>query len=275
MRLRRRRGLLALVSAGLFAGIAAAGPAEAAAVPYDDFSAAGSIGFCDQSGHAVTGGSVDAKPFVWKAVGSARAPAPYDGPGRKATLVAYQPRPKAYPNQWSGDTLTASTSYSNPGHPTAVATFRDFSLRDFMNEFPPLWDGLVQLRLYYGVPNQSTWTQSYAATDIKITGSTWTVVDGASVPCNSGTATSTETVVLGTASPTPPPGSSPSPTPTANSASPGASSVASGPVTVAGATPAPVALTEPGSFPTWAIGLVAVAIAAGAALFWWRRRGEF
>lgn len=184
----------AAVAVALSAVVAVAPTAGADAVPYSDASAAGSVGLCDRNGHPVTGGSTTAKPFVWRAVSSRPAPAPFGGARAKATLLAYQPRPNAPADQWSGDILTATSSYTNPAYPMAQATPLDFSLQDFLLEFPPQVDGLVQLRIYFGAPNAGTSSSSYPATDIRVNGGNWTVVRGASVPCTNGSATSSETV---------------------------------------------------------------------------------
>jgi hypothetical protein len=169
--------MLAAVTIGTVAGRGRSASA-ADAVPYNDPRSTGFITLYDKAGKPVKSGSIDDHPFVWKAAGSAKALAPYDGNGRKATLYAFQPRQGADPSTWSGDTLTASTDYTDPAHPTATASTVDFSLQDYLSEFPARWDGLVQLRIYLGVPGQSTYTVRYASTDLKVTGRTWTVVGG-------------------------------------------------------------------------------------------------
>jgi hypothetical protein len=129
---------LGVVLAGLVAFVVAAvvvsfhvWPAQAAtggSAPYTDAQATGYLTLYDKAGKAIKSGSVKDKPFVWKAVGSTAAKAPYDGTGRKATLLAYQPREGVAPGAWSNDTLTASTPYPDAKHPTAQATAQDFSL---------------------------------------------------------------------------------------------------------------------------------------------------
>jgi hypothetical protein len=169
--------LAAFGSAALAATVLAVWPAgAAAAVPYTDAQSTGAITLFDRNGQQITHGSISAHPFVSRAVSSVRAPSPYDADGRKATLLAYQPRPGAAPTEWSGDTLTASTTYPDPAHPTATASARDFSLKDYLDTYPARWDGLVQLRLYLGAPNQPTLTRTYATTDIRVDGDTWSVV---------------------------------------------------------------------------------------------------
>jgi hypothetical protein len=168
----------------------------AGAVPWTDTAVTGAIGLCDRSGHAVESGSVDTTPFVWRAVSTAPAPSPYNKPGRTATLYAFQPQPGLAPGEWSGDMLTSSTRYTNPAHPMAEATGGDLSLAGFIGEFPPRWDGLLQLRMYLAAPNEPAQSLSYAATTIKVSGSTWSVVSGGSGPCTAGNAESIESIVL-------------------------------------------------------------------------------
>jgi hypothetical protein len=168
----------------------------APAVPWTDTSVTGFIGLCNSAGQPVDQGSLATAPFVSRAVSSVAAPSPYGEAGRTATLYAFQPRQDTAPGQWSGDMLTASTRYSNPAHPTAQATGGDLSLAGFVSEFPPTWGGLIQLRLYLGAPGQPAQTLSYAATTIKVTGSTWTVVSGGNTSCTTGNATSIESILL-------------------------------------------------------------------------------
>ncbi|MCU1366621.1 MAG: hypothetical protein JWN39_2260 [Ilumatobacteraceae bacterium] len=162
------------------------------AVPYTDPNAVGFIGLCDASDHPIDHGSISAQPFVRSAVSSAAAPAPYDGEGRTATLFAYQPRDGSAPGEWSGQLLTASTRYTDPQHPMALATPLDDSLGTFLGAFPPSWDGLIQLRLFLGVPGQPTRTLQYAATDIRVDGDTWTVTRGGDTACDQQAGTSIE-----------------------------------------------------------------------------------
>jgi hypothetical protein len=167
--------------------------ASAATVPYNDLAAKGSIALCNVDGTAVTGGSINDKPFVWMAASSVSAPAPWNGPGRVAYLSAFQPRKDAYPDKWNGDTLTASSRYSDPKHPLTVATPLDWSLAQYLHEFPVRWDGFVQLRMFFGAANQGINNGgTYPTADIKITGKTWTLVRGSTAGCKVGTATSSE-----------------------------------------------------------------------------------
>jgi hypothetical protein len=177
-------------------------PASAStSVPYDDPSVVGYLGLCDASGHQITHGSIHTTPLAWRAVSSSAAPAPYNAPGRTATLYAYQPRKGLPPGEWSGEQLTATSRYTNPAHPMVATTSRDDSLAYFTSDFHPAWDGLVQLRIYLGAPDQEPYSYRYAALDLKVTGSTWHAVEGGAVSCHDGSAVSVASILL--PSPTP------------------------------------------------------------------------
>jgi hypothetical protein len=252
----------------------------AGALPWTDSSVTGFIGLCDSHGHSINSGSLDSAPFVTRGVSSVAAPSPYGEAGRTATLYAFQPRQDLAPGEWSGDMLTASTRYSNPAHPTAVATGGDLSLADFVGEFPPTWDGLVQLRLYLGAPGQPAQTLSYASTTVKVTGSTWTVVSGGNVSCASGQATSIESILLpkkalkvhhaSSHSTTPPTASSATDKPGAASGAAQPSGVASDPL------PTRSASSSGGSTNVPELILIAVMAAglAASGVSWLRRRSQ-
>ncbi len=200
-----RRGLPArLVAALLAAGVSlvalvsplastsAGATGSSAAPPYTDPNVTGTIGLCDASGHLVTQGTIAATPFVSSAVSSVAPPRGYGGAGRTAALFLYQPRTGVAPGDWSGQLMTSSSQYTNAQHPMTVATGGDPSLADFLSTFPATWSGYLELRLYLGAPGQPQYTQTYAATDIRVTGQTWQVARGGVGPCGSGTAVSLE-----------------------------------------------------------------------------------
>jgi len=202
-------------------------------VPYSDPGAVGYIGLCTEQGQQITSGSTSAAPFAWRAVSSTPAQVPYDGPSRTAILMAYQPIQGLAPGDWSGDQLTASSRYSNPANPMVAATATDWSLAQFLTEFRPEWDGLLQLRIYLGADNKPTYSVHYAALDIQVTGDTWHAVDGGPVNCASGTAESIESILLPASQLQPPgspsashPQSGATPTTPAPQPSPGATSAA-------------------------------------------------
>jgi hypothetical protein len=184
----------ALASVSAFVPSLSAAPASAATVPFSDPNAKGYIGLCDRNGHPVTSGSLDDIPFVWTAVSSTPAPTGYEH--GKATLYAYQPRQHVAPSQWEGRMLTASSSFTNPAHPMAQATNGDSPLLWFVQAFPPQWNGLVQLRMFYSAANSSVDLSPYPATVLQVSGNRWSEISGGGVPCNVGKAVSAETVDL-------------------------------------------------------------------------------
>lgn len=173
-----------------------AGCSSSKAVPYHDAAVTGALALCDRNGHEITHGTTTVAPFVWRAVSAVAAKPPYDKAGRTATLYAFQPRQGTDPRYWSGALLTTSSQYTNAAHPMSQLTAGDLPLSNFLSTFPPHWDGLIQLRLYLGAPGVPPYSASYAAADVRVTGTTWQVVKPATLDCNSGTATSLETQLL-------------------------------------------------------------------------------
>lgn len=273
---RLRSRLLLASAAPLLAVVAAVVPASAApasastsALPYTDPDAVGFVALCDRAGHAVTGGSIHTRPFVWRAISSAPPPAGYGVTGRSATLFAFQPRQDVPAGNWSGAPLTASARYTSRTAPMAAATQADDSLADYMGDFAPKWDGLLELRMIDGAPNEPPDTLQYAATDIKVTGDTWSVVRGGTLPCDSGKAESLESLVglaAATAHATPPSAASKrgrgtasptaAPRPTASAATTGGAT----------ATAAATDASHPASSTRRRTGLVTVVLVAAALL---------
>jgi hypothetical protein len=172
-------------------------PARADTPPYTDPAATGYVGLCDADGHAVTSGSVDGDPYVVRATGSQPPPPNYRADGQTATLYAFVPRKGAPPSEWSSESLSAPTLYSDWHFPTAIATTYDPTLGQVLADLPPQWDGYYQIRLYYSAPNRPVPGGGYAATDIRINGKTWSVVRGGPVDCTSGKATTKEALIPG------------------------------------------------------------------------------
>jgi hypothetical protein len=181
--------------------------AATAKAPYQDPNAVGYIGLCDRSGHQITHGSTTTTPFAWRAVSSVAAKSPYNDAGRTAILLAYQPRRGVPAGEWSGQELTASARYSDAQHPMTAATSGDDSLKDFIAAYHPVWNGLLQIRMYLGAPDQSPYSFTYPTLDVQVTGNTWHAVDGGPVSCSSGRSISIETIVLPHKTPKPHPSS--------------------------------------------------------------------
>ena len=177
---RRIAGRALAATATMVAVFGLAAPAFAAAPPADP-NAKGYIGLCDRSGHQITSGNVNAAPFAWKAVASQLPPPMYHGTGQNAILNIYQLRPDTSSEDWSGDQLTAPSFYVDT--PTTVATVKDESLATFVAAYPPMQDGLYQLRMFFAANGSPTYTTTYPALYIRVSGATWTAVGGGTVNC--------------------------------------------------------------------------------------------
>jgi hypothetical protein len=240
-------------------------------------------------GKEITSGSIDAVPFVWRAVGSTAAKAPYNGDGRTAALFGYQPIQNVEPTDWNGEFLTASGSYTDAAHPMAAATPADPSLTDFMSAYPPKWNGLLQLRIFVGVPKEPTNTASYNSATIQVTGKTWKLVQGGGGDCSWGTSVSVESQLLPSVAALPTPGRAGSGTPAASGSTP---ANGTGSATAAGdgsgsASGANNATTDPtpvlaaaqhksggvSALLITALVVVFTAVAGAGGLIWRRRRG--
>ena len=165
-------------------------------VPFTDTNVDGWLTFCNQKDQPVTSGSIYTQPFAWKTISSGRAPAGYRQSTARATLYAYQPLEYIDPGDWSGSQLTAGSVYSNPDHPVAAATAVDLPLVGFVQAYPPHWEGLVEIRMMFSAVNEEQLMTPYAAAVVRITGRTWTLVEGGGGSCSAGQGISMETAAL-------------------------------------------------------------------------------
>lgn len=235
------------------------------ALPYTDPNQAGWLTLCGMKLQPVTSGSIHTQPFVWRVVSDLPAPKGYFVAGAKAQLFAYQPRPGTLSSDWSGTVMAAGSFYSNPAHPMAQMTPIDSPLTQMTAAFPPMWDHLIELRLYLGAPGLTEYTTKYAAADIQVIGDTWTLVAGGHSSCTSGKVVPVEQAIGM-------PGSSGTPKPGQSGATGGGSSSASGTGTGTGA--AAVTTSAPGSVPAAVeigSGVVIIAVLASGVI-WLRRR---
>jgi hypothetical protein len=193
---RRARAAVTFAALAIGAMSVAAPYASASAVPFTDTNVQGWLTFCNRSGQQITSGSLDTVPFVWKAISSAQPPAGYRDSKGRATLYAFQPLQYVDPGDWAGSQLTAATVFSNPDHPVVQATNADSPLISFVQAYPPHWDGLVEIRMMWTAVNQSQLQFPYAAAIIRISGSTWSLVQGGNTSCSAGLGTSIETLSL-------------------------------------------------------------------------------
>lgn len=153
--------------------------------PYDDPQAAGGITLCAADGTAVTGGSIDDRPFADVVVGETGLPAELDPTGAVVTLFGYQPREGVGADEFSGIPLTAAGAVVDPQVPAVRVTDRVYSVGDFVEAFPATDDGFVQLRLYLGTPAVGTLTENpYDTADLRVDGDRWELVRGGSASCS-------------------------------------------------------------------------------------------
>lgn len=202
---RSRAKEAALVS---FVAVTLLGPgtAHAADVPYDDPASAGSLTLCDAQGHEVRGGALTDRPLAAKAVLQSKAPDGYDGHEATATLLAFQPRQGVAPGQWSGEFVTGPSRWTGPV-PAVAGALDDLTVGELANDFPPAWNGFLQLRVYLGAPGRQAYRLRYDTADIKVDGDRWTLVRGGGADCGAAKAV-TVAQLLGVA-----PTSTPSPVP--------------------------------------------------------------
>jgi hypothetical protein len=182
------------IAATSFSGPLAA--ASGSGVPFHDTNVRGSLTFCNRAGQPVTSGSLNAVPFVWKAISSALAPAGYRTTAARATLDAYQPIQFVDPGDWSGGQLTGSSAFSNGAHPVAQATNADSPLLNFVQAYPPHWQGLIEIRMLFSGVNKVQLQSPYPAAVIRINGNTWTLVSGGGGSCSAGRGISDESFLL-------------------------------------------------------------------------------
>lgn len=180
-----RRGRALAAGAGvlvvLAAGIAAvAWHDRTPAVPYTDPAAVARLTLCDDGRQVTKGGTAD-MPFVTAVVGGQQPSGAY-ATRTTATLYAYQPRAGLDPSEWSGLQLGATQPVAAPAPGVRVAA-ADTTLAQFVDAYPALDGGWVQLRLVLGAPGVPAETTTYAAADLHLRGTSWTQVDPGSAGC--------------------------------------------------------------------------------------------
>jgi len=177
------------IASSVFLG--AAGTASAAAAPpwEPDPSSVGGLTFYDAAGHVITHGNVSDAPFAAYVQGSSTVRAG----DTVATLFGYLPKNGVAIGAWSGEAISSSPSYPNPGAPAPLNTSPlplvsltgadgaslEFLVGDFPNTATDAYAGLYQLRLRTSAAGGQP-TTSYDSADILIQGSgasqTWQVV---------------------------------------------------------------------------------------------------
>jgi hypothetical protein len=202
-RFARRAGAAATLAALALGAASATAPLADASVkstgfkvPFHDEYQRGWLTFCNRNGKPVTSGILAMQPFVWKAISSAPAPAGYRSKTGRATLYAYQPIQYVDPGDWSGSELTAASAFTNPDHPVVQATKLDSPLLGFTRAYPAHWDGLVEIRMMWTAVDKEGLQTQYAAADIRVTATKWTLVEGGGGSCSQGKGVSMETIFL-------------------------------------------------------------------------------
>ena len=165
-------------------------------VPFTDPNIDGWLTFCNRNDQPVTSGSLYTAPFAWKTISSVAPPAGYRSSAARAALYAYQPIQYVDPGNWSGSLLTGASSFTNRQHPVDQATNADLPLLGFTQAFPPHWDGLVEMRMLFTAIDKQEVQTPYPAAILRITGSTWSLVEGGGGSCSQGQGVSNETKLL-------------------------------------------------------------------------------
>ncbi len=147
---------------------------------------AGALTFYNSAGQVITGGSINDSPLAAYVQGSATV----RSGDTKATLFGFLPVNGQAPGLWSGEQLSASTTYPNTSAPTALASSAlplvtgasgDETVATLEADFPNLdtssdgYAGIYVLRLYTSATGKPAGT-SYDSADIQISGNSWSVV---------------------------------------------------------------------------------------------------
>ncbi len=173
--------------AGGFAGTAgAAGTSPPWESTGTNYGSVGGLSLYNASGVLVTGGNLTDAPIAAYVEGASTI----RSGDTKATLYAYTPVNGLAPGNWSGQALSASTTYPNASAPSPLITATlpvqtggslDESLSEYIAQFPNNdtssdgYAGIYQLRLKTTASGQGGNT-TYDSADIQVSGSTWSLV---------------------------------------------------------------------------------------------------
>ena len=176
-----------VIGTGLTVGVIAASasgnpPWEPVANPPE----VGSLTFYNAAGQQITGGSTTDQPFAAYIQGSTVLHAG----DVKATVLGYTPVDGEAPGAWTGEAISASTTYPNASAPGDLGTSSlplvtgaagDESIATYVGDIPNAdtssdgYAGLYVLRVKTSGTSAGVST-SYDSADIQVTGSTWSVV---------------------------------------------------------------------------------------------------
>jgi hypothetical protein len=185
-------GTMLVASTALAVGASAASGASpatspATAPPWEpDPDSVGALIFYNSSGQVVTGGSTTESPVAAYVEGTKTL----RSGDTKVSLFGYLPVKGQTTGEWSGEQLGSTTAFPNTSAPAPLKTSTlpvetgspgDETLAELEEDFPNLdtsndgYAGMYQLRLRTSRPDEGL-TITYDSADIKITGSTWSVV---------------------------------------------------------------------------------------------------
>ncbi len=153
-------------------------------------TSAGGLLFFNATGQQITSGKITAQPFAAYAEGTSVL----NANDKTATLYAYTPVKGVAAGKWTGQLLGGTTAYPNASAPPPLKTSpfpvytgapTDTSLKTYIASVPnvptPPTNGYADLYVIRLVTSNPTTTTSYNSADIKITGTTWSVVYPTSV----------------------------------------------------------------------------------------------
>jgi hypothetical protein len=194
-KLRRYIALLALM-AGTSGGLVTllAGPASATGgppwEPVGNPPEVGGLTFYNAAGQQITGGQISSQPLAAYVQGTSII----QSVDTKATLFGYLPVNGQAPGEWSGEALSASTTYPNASAPASIPNnsgasalplvtggSTDESIATLESDYPNKdtssdgYAGIYVLRLETSAAGVAS-DGNYDSADIQITGSTWSVV---------------------------------------------------------------------------------------------------
>lgn len=192
-RIRAAMTVMGVLAASAAVSVVAAGSAQATP-PYEPSSYnLGQIHFYNAAGAEVTSGSTSDEPFAQYAVATSDDP---QSSNTTATLYAYTPVANVDPANWTGEQLSATTTFPivDPSAPSIVKTAgahrpvltggtHDTTLANYALDIPNTnasgsgYEGLYQIRLRTAGNDPKYW-----AADIQISGSTWTLVYPTALP---------------------------------------------------------------------------------------------
>jgi hypothetical protein len=148
---------------------------------------AGGLLFFNAAGDPITSGSINTSPFAAYVEGTSVL----NASDKAATIYAAAPKHGEPQTEWGSEALGGTTTYPNADAPAPIKTSKfpvytgsvhDTDIASFLSAFSnsttPTWGGLYVIRLKTSNPSATT---TYDSADIKVVGTTWSVVYPTSV----------------------------------------------------------------------------------------------